>query len=339
MRFLRRLFAWLSDRLFGGLFAPPGAVELTEGPVAEGAFQDRARGRTILFRLYTPDSVEGPAPVVLFCHGLGGSRGAAPYLGHALAQNGYYAFFLQHPGSDQSILAGARGHEEIRQRMMQATRTPGNARDRFADIPFVIDQLAEMNRDSRLAGKLDLDRIGIAGHSYGARNVLMAAGQWAPGFGIGFKEPRIRAGVALSPNVPTGPGLAVGEAGTMPARALAGIYDAIDIPLFHITGTEDGMPLEGGGRDFDPATRTLPFQFMDRSPQYLLVLDGATHGTFASRLSGGREDIADMRHTQTVATAAVLFFDAWLKQDAEAREVLHESFINGLAPGDLFLFK
>lgn len=313
---------------------PPQAPATPTGPTVDDVFHDRARKRDILFRLYLPEESDPPEPlpVVLFSHGLGGSIEAAPYLGHALAQNGYYAFFLQHPGSDRSLITGARNEEEVRMRLLQATVTPGNAHDRFGDIPAVIDQLAAMNATGRLAGRLDLGRIGIAGHSYGARTVLAAAGQWLPGVGLAFKEPRIRAGIALSPNIPTSPGLSMsGEVD------LTGLYDAIDIPILHVTGTNDGMPLGEG--DFDPSTRLLPFRYMETSPQYLLVLDGANHNTFSSRLRGGREDIADMRHAQSVAMAAVLFFDTWLKGDEEAREVLEGSFAAGLAPGDVFVFK
>ncbi len=350
MSMLSRLLGGLSgpfSRRNGDAVQPPETPDTPSdapgSPTRDGVFRDRARGRDILFRLYLPPDDpevsegprEGPCPVVLFSHGLGGSREASPWLGHALAQNGYYAFFLQHPGSDSALLAGARGEEDARRRLLQATVTPGITHDRFGDIPAVLDQLAAMNAAGPLAGRLDLGRIGIAGHSLGARTVLALAGQWLPGAGVAFKDARIRAGMALSPNIPTGPGMPQGVA---PEDIdLTGIYDAIDIPILHVTGTRDGMPLGEG--DFDPATRLLPFRHMDHSPQYLLVLDGATHATFSSRLRGGREDIADMRHAQSVATAAVLFFDAWLKDDDDARAVLANSFAAGLAPGDLFLCK
>lgn len=339
---ITRLVSWPVRALFGRRSAGPAAPPpvLAEAPVSDGVFHDRGRNREILFRLYAPEGAPLPAPVVLFSHGLGGSREAAPYLGHALAQNGYYAFFLQHPGSDSRILAGARNHEEVMAAMRQATVSPGNARDRFGDIPFVLDQLYALNQTGALAGRLDLERVGIAGHSYGARTVMTLAGQWSPGIGTGFKDARIKAGVPLSPNIPTGPGQGLGlELGQNmdPAASLAGIYDAIDIPLLHITGSEDGMPL--GNPDFDPATRTLPFQHIPGPCQYLLVLDGANHNTFSSRLSGGREDIADMRHTQTVATAVVLFLDGYLKGEDEALEVLLGGFRHGLGPQDIFAFK
>ena len=84
----------------------------------------------------------------------------------------------------------------------------------------------------------------------------------------------------------------------------------------------------------DPETRTLPFQLITFPEQYLLVLDGATHMTFS-----GRQDDDGSDAQEAVALAVVLFFDAYLKGDAEARRVLREDFPRSLAPGDVFEFK
>ena len=291
------------------------------GQVVNGAFRDRNRNRVVPFKLYTPDKVTGPAPVVLFSHGLGGSREAAPYLGEELARHGYFAFFLQHPGSDETILEGAETTEEIQERMLEAMQKPENGLSRFLDTPFVLDQIAEMNQKTRLKGRLDLNRIGMIGHSFGARGTLAAAGQRIGQHGARFKDARIRAGVPLSPNLPSAPG-----------QSLEGVYDAIDIPLLHITGTQDGMGFGEG--DFDPQTRTLPFRYIPFPEQYLLVLDGATHTTFSGRVDDGDTDMHD-----AIALAVVLFFDACLKGDAEAKRILREDFADTLAAGDIFEIK
>lgn len=360
IRFLLRGLGGLLKPLFGAAFEElddgSSRFSQTEGSVATGAFRDAARGRTIPFKLYFPDdsetgdAPEAPHPVVIFSHGLGGSRDAAPYLGEALAQNGYYAFFIQHPGTDQSVLEGATSGEDVRERLKAVTMNPASGPDRFRDVHAVIDQMQVMNREGRLAGKLDLTRIGMAGHSFGARGVLTAAGQRMGPYGAPFKEPRVRAGIALSPNLPNQ---------MMPGQSPQMIYNLIDIPVFHMTGTEDGMPLgEGGagpggpGANFDPTTRTLPYQYTPASDQYLLVLDGAHHNTFSSRLRniddidpseelpnanmGGRGEV---RHVQAVAMGAVMFFDAYLKEDASALKMLKGGFSQTLEPGDRFEFK
>lgn len=359
---LIRLILRLLGRLFRPLFSAAlddlddGVARLRTGDstTSTGAFRDTARARTIRFKLYAPDTPDtqappGPRPVVIFSHGLGGSRDAAPYLGEALAQNGYYAFFIQHPGSDQSVLDGAKSREDVRNRLLAATQQAGNAPDRFRDLHVVIDQMQLMTApDGPLAGQLDLGRIGMAGHSYGARSVLTAAGQRMGMYGTPFKDPRVRAGIALSPNLPTQ---------VMPGQNPAAMFDRIDIPVFHITGTEDGMPLGevgpgvGRGGEFDPATRTLPYQYTPASDQYLLVLEGAHHNTFSSRLRnvddidedevespamGGMEEV---RHVQAIAMAAVLFFDAYLKRDEAALRMLRGGFARTLKTGDRFEFK
>lgn len=64
--------------------------------------RDEARKRDVPLRVYLPAATD-PAPVVLFSHGLGGSRENNPYLGKHWAARGYVAGFLQHPGSDDSV--------------------------------------------------------------------------------------------------------------------------------------------------------------------------------------------------------------------------------------------
>lgn len=319
-------------RLFSSIFGlfrtkprtdSPAPRDISAGTNATGTFTDRARGRKIPFRVYSPERLSQPAPVVLFSPGLGGSRDAAPYLGLALAKAGYVAIFLQHPGSDSALLKGATDGAEVRKRLRAATSDSASAAARYGDIPFVVDQVERMALEGRFAGKIDPTRIGIAGHSYGARTVLTAAGQRAGAWGNKFQEPRISAGIAFSP-------ISQGMAMQNPAVA----YGAITIPLFHVTGTLDGMPLGEPG-DFDPRQRTMPFRLIPNPDQYLLVLDGADHNVFAARKAENRTPESD-RILSIVARGAVLFFDAYLKQDPQALQLLREGFRTILAPGDVF---
>ena len=67
--------------------------------------EDQVRNRQIPILVYLPESAS-PRPVILFSHGLGGNLRAATYLGMHWAARGYVAVFLQHPGSDETILDG-----------------------------------------------------------------------------------------------------------------------------------------------------------------------------------------------------------------------------------------
>lgn len=296
--------------------------------IHEDSFKDTSRNRTVPYKLYAPKNARTPAPVVIFSHGLGGSTSASPYLGKALAQNGYYAFFIQHAGSDMGLWSGkTTNRTEALALMEKGTKDFGAAIERYKDLPFVIDSITALNnQDSALKGKLDLSRIGMAGHSYGARSVMAAAGESTGRFGSPFKDPRVKAAVALSPNLPQR------YLQREPTSDVSRLYSQINIPVFHITGTKDGFL---GQKDFDPVTRTLPYKHTHKPNQYLLVLDGAEHKDFGGRLA----DTTLSRYQQATAHGAVLFFDAYLKGDQNALSALRSSYKNSLSPQDVFEFK
>ncbi len=282
---------------------------LGDGRSDVGAFVDTERGRSVPWRLYAPKKKSAdPIPLVIFSHGLGGSRDGAPYLGTALAEAGYFGLFIQHQGSDIRLLEDAEGPEAAKSALLESTLDPANFNDRLADVGFVLDEIERANEaDGPYHGRIDVDRIGIAGHSYGARTVLALAGQSIGPFSASFKDPRIRAALALSPTGAIG----MNEDEIVPADN----YAEIDIPILHVTGTEDRLPLSTA--DFDPYIRTLPFQQIPAGDQYLIVLNGAEHEAFSGTVKG-KEAAADTRYTVITAEAALLFFDAYLKDDDDA---------------------
>ncbi len=83
-------------------YDPLAPVTGSEGASVELAVHDEARQREVPLRVYLPAGAK-PSPVVLFSHGLGGTRDNCVYLGKHWAARGYVAVFLQHPGSDDSV--------------------------------------------------------------------------------------------------------------------------------------------------------------------------------------------------------------------------------------------
>jgi predicted dienelactone hydrolase len=51
-------------------------------------WQDKTRDRDVPVKLYFPKSGAGPFPVIIFSHGLGGSRDGYEYLGRHWASHG-----------------------------------------------------------------------------------------------------------------------------------------------------------------------------------------------------------------------------------------------------------
>jgi predicted dienelactone hydrolase len=266
---------------------------------------DSKRGRVLPLRVYPPVSSE-PAPVILFSHGLGGSRDNNPYLGNHWAKRGYLVVFIQHPGSDEQVWK----EQPALQRMsaMKNAASLDNFLARGADIPAVIDALTAWNRQSghALAGRMNLEKIGMSGHSFGANTTQSVAGQSFPG-GRSFLEPRIDAALMMSPGPP---------ARGNPATAFA----EIKIPCLLMTGTRDDSPI--GSQSAEDRLKVFPN--LKNAPAWQVVFDGADHMAFSeSNLRRGALK-KDPRYHRAILALGTAFWDTHLKGEKSA-----ESWLNG----------
>jgi predicted dienelactone hydrolase len=264
----------------------------------------REGGREIPLRLYLPPRLAAPAPVVLFSHGLGGSRAGNAYLGEHWSRRGYAAVFLQHPGSDDSVWRGApRGH---RREALRDAADLESFQLRVRDVPAVLDRLAIWNAAAShaLARRLDLARVGMSGHSFGAVTTQAVSGQSYP-LGKDFTEPRIDAAVLMSPSGPRR-----GD----PTRAFGGVK----IPWLLLTGTLDAAPIGG----IDAKSRRAVYPALPVGGKYELVLDGAQHSAFGDRALPGDTQERNPNHHRAILAVTTAFWDAHLRGDAEARRWL-----------------
>lgn len=292
-----------------------------------GAFDDVARKRKIPYRVYFPSPLIGEHPVIIFSHGLGGSRDGYPQFGAQLSSHGFIVIHIQHPGSDSSLIEGVRSRVAAQLALNESVRWPINAVNRFLDVPYVVAQLPRLNeQDKVLKGHLNLQALGIAGHSYGAISTMVAAGERIGAKNQSFKVPEIKAGVLMSPSPPreeADPKL---------------VYADVNVPLFHMTGTEDVSLVEG--RDLQAKDRLVPYRTLTIPDQYLLVLEGADHATFSGRRIGSREESPeDAEHLKAALNGALVFFQAYLSGNADAKKWLRERYKTTLKPGDVFEFK
>src|ERR1019366_6120085 len=126
---------------------------------------DAKRNRDIPLRVYLPAS-NAPAPVILFSHGLGGSRAGSAFLGEHWAARGYVAVFLQHPGSDESVWKDKPTRD--RMRAVNQAASLDNFLLRVQDVPAVLNQLEAWNADTtnHLAGRLDIKKVMMFGHFF-----------------------------------------------------------------------------------------------------------------------------------------------------------------------------
>ncbi len=289
-------------------------------------WRDAARDRVVPVKIYAPTESKDPLPILVMSHGLGGSREALSYLGQYWAAHGYFCIVLQHAGSDESLYKGVPLREGIEN--LKAAMTLEQLQQRCRDVSFAIDELARLNADktSPLFGRLDLDRIAMAGHSFGAVTTQFVCGEFAGAGGnlLRLDDPRIKAGIALSPSPPS-----IGDAKT----AFAGIH----IPMSFWTGTADTSPITP---EMTAERRLEPFAAMSHADAYLVVIEGGTHMLFGGAARGlrspTRQQQADLALIQQGTTA---FLDAYLKGDADALHWLQTEQATALGDRGTFQMK
>ncbi len=289
-------------------------------------WHDARRDRDVPVKIYFPASGEGPFPVVVFSHGLGGTREGYEYLGRHWASHGYVSVHVQHSGSDDAVWRGSANPMES---MRQAIREPANALHRPLDVRFAIDQMERLHtEESPLRGRLDLGRIGAAGHSFGAFTTLAVAGQVfvLPGGERTLRDPRVKAAIPMSAPVPER------------RDQLNRMYGSISIPCLHMTGTLDESPVTPQTRAVD---RQLPFEYSHGPDKYLVVFTGGDHMVFSGinrRLAQRANPELDPVFHDLIRQSTTAFWDAFLRGDVAARQWLTEGGFDTVL-GDYGVFK
>lgn len=292
------------------LLFPVTPSPAADAAVTEHFFEpvDATRERTVPLKVYRPES-EQALPVVLFSHGLGGSRDGNPYLGDHWAKAGYVAVFMQHAGSDAEVWKNVEPRER-----MEALKAAANfeaALNRYIDVPFVIDELERWNANPEhpLHGKLDLAHIGMSGHSFGANTTQGVMGQKFP-VNRSFHEPRIAAFIAFSPSLHKR--LTAAEA-----------FGEISAPVLLMTGTKDGSPIDP---TTTPESRMEVFDGLPAGDKYHLVFEDGEHFAF-SDAGGFRNQERIEHHHHAIQILTTRFWDAYLKNDEAAKAALQSDVI------------
>jgi predicted dienelactone hydrolase len=192
---------------------------------------------------------------------------------------------------------------------MRRAASPENFGLRVKDVPVVLDQLDAWKAEAAhpLAGRLELARTGMSGHSFGAITTQAVSGQNYATIGPRFTDPRIKAALVLSPSRP-----ANGDAQTA--------FSGVRIPWMLMTGTRDVARIGGGTIGAaDVATRLAVYPALPPGNKYELVLDGAEHSAFTDRPLPGDAEGRNPNHHRAILALSTAFWDAYLKADPEAR--------------------
>lgn len=276
----RRLNALLLACVIATALSAPHAVAQTYSAQQEAQprtidfdWVDTARGRHVPARLYWPADVSpGRVPLIVFSHGIGGSRNGYTYLARRWVAQGVASLHVQHTGSDSAVWHGSPFGIIDR---LQAAAHESEATARAGDLRFALDRILARGA-SPYAGLIDRQRIVAAGHSYGANTTLLSVGARVvrDGRWLDFRDRRYKAAIVISAPPFYG------------ERDLSSVLASITVPTLHVTSTEDIIRIPGY---YSPASdRVAIFNAMPGPRKRLAVFQGGSHSMFTDRaLTGG----------------------------------------------------
>lgn len=295
------------------------------GPFAVNTFQadwtDASQTPpTVPVRVYYPQKIAAataPFPLIVFSHGLGGSREGYGMWAQQWVSCGYIVVLPSHYGSDGAAILDALRAPDAATAAAGKVMSVQTALRRTRDVSFIITHMTEANAgkltDKTLApfkGKVDLQHVGMAGHSFGALTTLMIAGEGEAQLGaLAVNDPRVTAAIAMSP-----------QPSKSPDQKKA--FGSIKIPVLHLTGTLDDAPV--GVSDVKAAQRRIPYDSSSFSDTSLVIFNGATHMTFSARALA--PTAAEKNIDSLIKQSTTAFWDAHLKSDPKAAAWLEKDF-------------
>jgi len=257
---------------------------------------DVNRRRLVPTRLYMPEgaSPEQPVPLIVFSHGLGGSRRGYSYLGRHWADEGIASLHPQHVGSDNALWQG--NPFELLSRLRAAVRD-GEALARVHDLRFALDQVLA----SEQGPSIDVSKIGVAGHSYGANTAMLISGAKVvtvdPNLVV-ERDPRIQSALLISapPLIAQGP--------------MKEALGSISVPTLHVTSLQDTINLPG--YQSTVKDRIAIFDSMGASQKTLAVFNAGGHSIFTDRITGSGPETS-LRIKNATQELSTIFFKQTLK--------------------------
>jgi len=235
-----------------------------------------------------PATPGGPFPIVVYSHGSGGKPLYQTFLTEHLASHGFVVAAPPHPGntSDDCFPCGP---ESIL----------ASARERPADVTFVLDQVIAMGADpnSPLGAIVDPERTAIVGHSFGGWTAIYVAA-----------DGRFDAAVSQAPGQPD---------------ILVGRAPKVAVPVMIIgAGKDELVPADGVQRLYDALTGAA-------AKQYVSLPEGH-HLSFVDRCLGCTDALTEQRAWELINRYTTAWLYVQVKGDGR-----YDAYLGSVEPDAL----
>lgn len=208
--------------------------------------------KTAAVRDAEPARLHGKYPLIIFSHGQAAIRWQSTYFTVLLASHGYIVASTDHEGG--TLYDVVRG---------QLQNVAIGVETRPVDVTYLLNRLSRLKETDPLFGLIDLEKIGVAGHSFGALTSLRVAAM----------DKRVK---AIIPQAPVDANLAwLG----LPQPVVLGI------PV-HIQAAHDDKTLEWD-------TNIVPTLEVLRDPLWMLDIVHGGHFTFSDLCAFDLASIVD----------------------------------------------
>ena len=271
---------------------------------------DPVQQRDVSFRFHVPAG-DGPFPLVVYSHGAFCSPAMYDRITLQWAGHGYAVLLPQHLDALDSPNPMANPD---RQKLLSS---------RVRELSLAVDRAGEIGASRGNKDLLDIERVAVAGHSFGAMIAAIKLGlRLKPGeyvFPGATADERFRAAVIMS---------GVGPLFPMTDDAFAGLTR----PLIASGGTLDEGNV-GMGEIYPWEWRMSPYTRAPPGQKYSLVLDEADHYLGGLICRGDRGGEADPDAVRVVAAVTLAFLDAYVRDDESAKDWLHRVDLATLTDG------
>ncbi|MDP2269553.1 MAG: acetylxylan esterase [Archangium sp.] len=208
--------------------------------------------QTAAVRDAQPATKHGKFPLIIFSHGQAAIRWQSTYLTVLLASHGYIVASTDHEGG--TLFDVVRG---------QLQNVAVGVETRPVDVTYLLNRLSRLKEEDPLFGLIDLEKIGVTGHSFGALTSLRVAAM----------DKRVK---AIVPQAPVDANLAwIG----LPRPVI------LDIPV-HLQAAHDDKTLEWD-------TNIEPTLLVMRDPLWMLDITKGGHFTFSDLCAFDLASIVD----------------------------------------------